>query len=110
MVRLLNKDLVKQGRIKESVMVHSFEEYKAQGGKRSMLDVYSKIKEMAKSDESMFITCMDMLLSGIDVNEDATRLYANRSQALWYVLHLWFKVPLRKVSFIDFDLDEFNKL
>ena len=109
-MKLFDIEVLFQGRVSGSILVHSFEEYKEQGGKRDMFDVYAFIKERAKQKESDYITMMDMSLSGIEVSEKC--MYQKRllAQALWYILHLWFNRELREVSFINFDLTEFNKL
>lgn len=109
-MKLIDTEILFQGKVSNSILVHSFEEYKKQGGKRDMLDVYAYIKEKAKQKESDYITMMDMSLSGIAVPEENMCQKRLLAQALWYILHLWFNRELREVSFLNFDLTEFNKL
>ena len=75
-----------------------------------MLDLYAFVKERAKREEDRYISAMDQSLSGIEVPDDFLRKQRLRAQANWYLLHLWFNKPLRKVSFSNFDLEEFNRL
>ena len=109
-MQVLDQKLLFEGKVEESVLVHSFEEYKKLGGKRDVLDLYAFVKERAKREESNYISAMDQALSGIEVSDDYLRKQRLRAQANWYLLHLWFNKPLRKVSFSNFDLDEFNRL
>lgn len=109
-MRLFNTAILAQGKVEESILVPSFKVYKSLGGKYDMLDVYSRIKERAKEYESKYISFMDMSLSGISVEDreiTASRLIA---QVYWTILSKWFDKPLRKVSYYNFDLDEFNRL
>ena len=109
-MQILDQKLLFEGKVEESILIHSFEDYKKQGGKRDMLDLYAFIKERAKREEGRYIDAMDQSLSGIDVSDDYLRKQRLRAQVNWYLLHLWFKKPLRKVSYINFDLEEFNRL
>ena len=109
-MQILDQKLLFEGKVEESILIHSFEDYKKQGGKRDMLDLYAFIKERAKREESRYIDAVDQSLSGIEVSDDYLRKQRLRAQALWYLLHLWFGKPLRKVNFSNFDLDEFNRL
>lgn len=109
-MKLFNTEILFQGKVSESILVHSFQEYKELGGKRDMFDVYAFIKERAKQKESDYISMMDMSISGIDIPEEAIMQKRLLAQGLWYILHLWFNRELRTVSFLNFDLDEFNKL
>ena len=47
---------------------------------------------------------------GIEVSDEYLRKQKLCAQANWYLLHLWFNKPLRKVSYSNFDLEEFNRL
>jgi hypothetical protein len=107
---VLDQKLLFEGKVEESILVHSFEEYKKLGGKRDMLDLYAFVKERAKREEGKYIDAMDMSLSGIDVSDDYLVKQRLRAQANWYLLYLWFNKPLRKVSYGTFNLEEFNKL
>ena len=109
-MQLLDQKVLFEGKVEESILIHSFEDYKKQGGKRDMLDLYAFIKERAKREESRYIDAMDQSLSGIEVSDDYLRKQRLRAQANWYLLHLWFKKPLRKVSYSNFDLEEFTRL
>lgn len=109
-MRLFNTAILSQGKIEESILVPSFKVYKSLGGKYDMLDVYSRIKERAKEYESRFISCMDMKISGISVEDREIVMNRLIAQVYWTILSKWFDKPLRKVSYYNFDLDEFNKL
>ena len=109
-MQVLDQKILFEGKVEESILIHSFEDYKKQGGKRDMLDLYAFIKERAKREESRYIDAMDQSLSGIEVSDDYLRKQRLRAQANWYLLHLWFKKPLREVSYSNFDLEEFNRL
>ena len=109
-MQVLDQKLLFEGKVEESILIHSFEDYKKQGGKRDMLDLYAFIKERAKREEGRYIDAMDQSLSGIEVSDDYLRKQRLRAQANWYLLHLWFKKPLRKVSYSNFELEEFNRL
>lgn len=75
-----------------------------------MLDLYAFVKERAKREEGRYIDAMDQALSGLDVSDEYLRKQRLRAQANWYLLHLWFKKPLRVVNYGTFNLSEFNKL
>lgn len=107
---LLDKDLLKQGKVEEAILIRSYEEYKSKGGTRDMLDAYSRLKEEAKKYEGDFIQMMDMDLSGIPVNREQIYYCRDIAQAFWTIIHLWFHKPLRTVSYISFSLKEFNNL
>lgn len=109
-MQVLDQKVLFEGKVEESILIRSFEDYKKEGGKRDMLDLYAFIKERAKREELKYIQAMDMSLSGIEVSDDYLTKQRLRAQANWYLLHLWFNKPLRKVSFSDFDLEEFNRL
>lgn len=109
-MQVLDQKLLFEGKVKESILIHSFEDYKKQGGKRDMLDLYAFIKERAKREEGKYIDAMDQSLSGIEVSDEFLRKQRLIAQANWYLLHLWFGRPLRKVSYGTFDLREFNNL
>ena len=109
-MRLFNTAILSQGKIEESILVPSFQVYKSLGGKYDMLDIYSRIKERAKEYESRFISCMDMKISGISVEDREIVMNRLIAQVYWTILSKWFDKPLRKVSFVNFDLDEFNRL
>lgn len=109
-MQVINQKVLFEGRIEGSVLVHSFEEYKKLGGKRDMLDLYAYVKERAKREEGMYIDAMDQALSGLEVPDEFLRKQRLVAQANWYLLHIWFNKPLRKVSYSTFNLQEFNKL
>ena len=109
-MQVLDQKVLFEGKVEESILIHSFEDYKKQGGKRDMLDLYAFVKERAKREEINYISAMDQALSGIEISDNYLKKQRLRAQANWYLLHLWFGKPLRKVSFGDFDLDEFNRL
>ena len=109
-MKILDKDLLKQGKIEESILVHSYAEYQVKGGQHDMLDTYAHFKEKAKEYELKYIEMMDMDLSGIPCNREDIAYCANIADAFWRILHLWFHKPLRTVSYTSFDLKEFNKL
>lgn len=109
-MKILDKDLLKQGKVKEAILIHSYEEYRIKGGQRDMLDSYAHLKEEAKKYESDFIQMMDMDLSGIPMNRSQIYYCRDIAQAFWTIIHLWFHKPLRTVSYISFNLEEFNKL
>ena len=109
-MQVLDQKVLFEGKVEESILIHSFEDYKKQGGKRDMLDLYALVKERTKREEGRYISAMDQSLSGIEVSDDYLRKQRLRAQAMWYLLHLWFNKPLREVSFSNFDLDEFNRL
>lgn len=109
-MQVLDQKVLFEGKVEESILIRSFEDYKKQGGKRDMLDLYAFVKERAKREEGRYIDAMDQSLSGIEVPDDYLRKQRLRAQASWYLLHLWFDKPLRKVSYRTFDLKEFNNL
>jgi len=109
-MQVLDQNVLFEGKVEESILIHSFEDYRKQGGKRDVLDLYAFIKERAKREEGRYIDAMDQALSGIEVSDDYLRKQRLRAQVNWYLLHLWFNKPLRKVSYSNFDLEEFNRL
>lgn len=109
-MKILDKALLKQGKVEEAILVHSYEEYQAKGGQRDMLDTYAHFKEKAKEYESRYIQMMDMSFSGIPVDKGELRYTASVAQTFWYILHLWFNKPLRVVKYSTFSLEEFNNL
>lgn len=109
-MKVFDIEILNQGRVEESITVHSFEEYKSLGGTMDILDAYAVTKDRAKMYEDRYIQGMDMSLSGIPVEESVITKNRLLAQVFWYILHLWFNKPLRKVSYANFDLDEFNKL
>ena len=109
-MKILNKDLLKQGKVKEAILVHSYAEYQVKGGQRDMLDCYAHFKEKAKEYELRYIQMMDMDLSGIRQSQEDLVHCASVAQAFWYILHLWFNKPLRVVKYSTFSLKEFNNL
>ena len=109
-MKILDKGLLKQGKVEEAILVHSYEEYQAKGGQRDMLDTYAHFKEKAKEYESRYIQMMDMDLSGIPMKREDIYYCRDIAQAFWTIIHLWFHKPLRIVSYTSFDLKEFNKL
>lgn len=109
-MQIINPNLLFQGKVSESVLVHSFEEYKNKGGKKDAFDTFAAFKERAKQYEGMYISAMDQALSGIDVSDDIIYKLQCQAQVYWYLLHLWFKKPLRRVDYNTFDLNEFNNL
>ena len=109
-VKVINSEILKQGKVEESIIVKSFDEYKKLGGDMDEFQAYFKTLDRAKYFESLYISGMDMSLSGIPVNEEALRIKRLYAQVFWTIRHLWFGKPLRKVSFADFDLAEFNSI
>ena len=109
-MKVFDIEILKQGKVEESILVHSFDEYKSLGGKMDILDVYAIIRDRAKMYEDRYIQGMDMSLSGIPIEEDAITRNRLLARVFWYMLHLWFNRPLRKVSYATFNLEEFNKL
>ena len=109
-MKVFDIEVLKQGKVEESILVHSFDEYKSLGGTMDILDVYAVTRDRAKMYEDRYIQGMDMSLSGIPVEEDVITKNRILAQVFWYILHLWFNKPLRKVSYATFDLEEFNKL
>jgi hypothetical protein len=109
-MKILDKNLLKQGKVEEAILVHSYEEYRAKGGQRDMLDCYAHFKELAKKYESNFIQMMDMDLSGIPMEREDIYYCRDIAQAFWTIIHLWFHKPLRIVDFNTFSLKEFNNI
>lgn len=109
-MKVFDLDVLKQGKVEESILIHSFEEYESLGGKMDILDAYSTTKSRAKMYEDRYIQGMDMSLSGIPVEKSIITKNRLLAQVFWTILHQWFNKPLRKVSYANFDLDEFNKL
>lgn len=99
-----------KGKVTESILVESFDDYQKNGGTKDMFDVYSDIKSKAKKYESNYIQGMDMYLSGIPVKEGIVRKNQLLAEVFWTILHLWFNKPLRDVNYCNFSLDEFNSL
>lgn len=88
--------LLNQCKVKESIIVKSFQEYKDLGGKLDILDAYSLTKERAKKYEGNYISLMDMACSGIEVSEDNIRRNRLLAQVFWTILHMWFNKPRNK--------------
>lgn len=109
-MKILDKDLLKQGKVEEAILVHSYEEYRIKGGIRDLLDSYSGLKEKAKKYELKYIEMIDMASNGIPINGDDINYCKNIAQAFWTIIHLWFHKPLRIVDFNNFSLKEFNNL
>ena len=109
-MKVFDTEILKQGKVEESILIHSFDEYKSLGGTKDILDVYAITRDRAKMYEDRYIQGMDMSLSGIPVEEGVITKNRLLAQVFWYILHLWFHRPLRKVSYANFDLEEFNKL
>lgn len=109
-MKVFNIEILEQGKVEESILIHSFDEYKSLSGKMDILDAYAMTKGRAKVYEYRYIQDMDMSLSGIPVDESVINKNRLLAQVFWTILHLWFNKPLRKVSYTTFDLEEFNKL
>ena len=109
-MKVFDLDVLKQGKVEESILVKSYQEYQDKGGKLDILDAYATTKDRAKMYEDRYIQGMDMACSGIPVEESIITKNRLLAQVFWTILHLWFNRPLRKVSYSTFDLDEFNKL
>lgn len=109
-MKVIDREILFQGKVPESIIVRTFEEYKQLGGSRDMLDMYAFAKERAKLEEGKYIDAMDQALSGLPVSDEFLRKQRLVAQACWYLVHLWFHKSLRSVSYRDFDLAEFNKL
>lgn len=109
-MKVFDIDIALQGKIEESILVHSFSEYKDLGGKMDILDAYAITKDRAKMYEDRYIQGMDMSLSGIPVEKSTITKNKFLAQTFWLILHKWFNKPLRTVSYATFDLKEFNKV
>ena len=109
-MKILDRNLLKQGKVEEAILVHSYAEYQVKGGQRDMLDCYAHFKEKAKEYELKYIEMVDMCLSGILVDSGELLHTASVAQAFWYILHIWFNKPLRVVKHSTFSLEEFNNL
>ena len=109
-MKIFNIKTLLEGRVEESILVHSFVEYKSKGGEKDAFDIYSGFKEKAKEFESQYISLCDQKFSGIPVEDKYLIKYRLYSQVFWTLLHKWFNKPLRKVSYASFDLKEFNEL
>lgn len=109
-MKILDKDLLKQGKVEEAILVHSYAEYQVKGGKRDMLDTYAHFKEKAKKYELQYIEMIDMASSGIPVSVNDIEYCKSIAQAFWTIIHLWFYKPLRIVDFNTFSLKEFNNI
>lgn len=109
-VKVINSEILKQGKVEESIIVKSFDEYKNLGGEMDEFQAYYRTLDKAKHFENLYISGMDMCLSGIPVDEEVLRIKRLYAQVFWTIRHLWFGKPLRKVSFANFDLAEFNSI
>ena len=109
-MKLFDLNTLYEGKVMESILVKSFDEYKDKGGERDFLDTYAHFKSKAKQYESDYISMMDMSLSGIPVKDSEIIQYRLLAQVFWTLLSLWFNKPLRKVSYSTFDLKEFDNL
>lgn len=109
-MKVIDREILFQGKVPESIIVKSFGEYKQLGGTRDLLDMYAFAKDVAKRHEGRYIDAMDQSLSGIPVSDEFIRKQRLIAQASWYIVHLWFGKPLRVVSYSTFDLQEFNRL
>lgn len=110
-MKLFNLEIIYQGgTYEDAVLVKSFDEYKSKGGERDVLDVYYHIKTRAKNHESKYIQLMDMSLSGIPVKDVDIAKQRAIAQIYWLIINMWFDKPLRKVSYSNFYLPEFEKL
>lgn len=104
-MRIFDVELLMKGKVAESLLISSYQEYKNKGGTLDMLDVYALIKGRAKRYESTYIQGNDMALSGLPVNETILRKNRLLAQMHWYILHKWFDKPLKVVSYDTFDLE-----
>ena len=109
-MKVFDLQLAKEGFFSKAILVKSYSEYKENGGTKDIFDVYSKIKERAKSAESMYIDMMDQALSGIPINSEDIVAQRNIAQMQWFILALWFNKPLRLVDYKKFDLKKFDEL
>ena len=109
-MKVFDTEILKQGKVEESILVHSFNEYKSLGGTMDILDAYAITRDRAKMYEDRYIQGMDMSLSGIPVEENNITKNRLLAQVFWYILYLWFNKPLRKVNYRTFDLEEFDRL
>lgn len=109
-MEIFDLDVLRQGKVEESILVKSFQEYQIKGGKMDVLDAYAVTRDRAKRYEDRYIQAMDMCISGIPVEEEIITKNRLIAQVYWNILHLWFNKPLRKVSYSTFDLNEFNNL
>lgn len=114
-MRLFDKNVLFENHdVEGAVLVHSFIEYKANGGIHDALDTYAHFKELAKKSELEYIEMKDMSLSGIPVDKKLMERKCHKAQMFWYLLWLWFNKdlnkPLRVVKYSTFSLEEFNNL
>lgn len=98
--------------LRDCLTVTSYEEYISCGGTKSCFDLYYKIKERAKEAEGDYISKTDFALSVPDCGVTDHDLYKMRvkAQLYWVALNTIFNVPLRKVSYLNFDYNEFKAL
>lgn len=96
--------------MEERIFKQIMEAYADYAATHDELDTYFACKTKAKQLESDYIEAMDMDFSGIEVSEAYLKSTKYAAQVYWDILHVKFNKPQRIVSFIGFDLDEFNKL
>ena len=108
--KTLQKEYISMSDLFGLVKINSFEKYKALGGRRTSNDAYARLKENAKKYESDYISLMDMKYSGIPVKLQNITYNMRMSQMYYILLSVWFHIPLRVVSYMTFELEEFNRL
>ena len=96
-MQIINPDILYQGKVEDSILIHSYEEYKEKGGKLDLLDLYAKMIQRAERLEWEYLTTMDQEFSGLPVPEGTTRKQYLTASAYWYIIHIWFNKPLHKV-------------
>jgi hypothetical protein len=89
-MKIIDRNTLFKGDVEGSILIKSFEEYKAKGGKHDMLDTYAEFKKRAESNENIFIMACDQYSSGIDVDITAANERKLLSLAYHKLLHLWF--------------------
>lgn len=89
-MKIIDRNILFKGDVEGSILVKSFEEYKAKGGKHDMLDTYAEFKKRAESNENIFIMACDQYSSGIDVDIAVANERRLLSLAYYKLLHLWF--------------------
>lgn len=96
--------------MEEKIFNQIIEAYTKYAATHDELDTYFRCKTKAKQFESDYIEAMDMSLSGMDVSKAYIESTRYAAQVYWNILAVKFNKPQRTVSFMKFDLEEFNEL
>lgn len=96
--------------MEEKIFNQIMEAYTEYAATHDKLDTYFRCKTKAKQLESDYIEAMDMSLSGMDVSKAYLKSTRYAAQVYWNILAVKFNKPQRTVSFMKFDLEEFNEL